>query len=137
MSPEVLRGGGYSWKSDVWSLGCMLYELAMLRNPFKSEGLNLYSLFQKINKVGADGARRCFRPRHGLLSLSPCVGGTRCLIRQIRQMSQMGQMRHMGQMRQMSQMGQMRQTAGHENGRSVRFCAPHFVVYYDTVHFRS
>ncbi|CAM9257884.1 unnamed protein product, partial [Hapterophycus canaliculatus] len=51
MSPEVLRGGGYSWSSDVWSLGCVLYELAMLRSPFKSEGLNLYSLFQKISSV--------------------------------------------------------------------------------------
>ena len=51
MSPEVLRGGGYGWKSDVWSLGCMLYELAMLRSPFKGEGLNLYSLFKKITNV--------------------------------------------------------------------------------------
>ncbi|CAN0046273.1 unnamed protein product, partial [Choristocarpus tenellus] len=48
MSPEVFRGDGYDWKSDVWSLGCMLYELAMLRSPFKSEGLNIYRLFQKI-----------------------------------------------------------------------------------------
>jgi len=50
MSPEVLRGNGYDWKSDIWSLGCVLYELAMLRSPFKSEGLNLYGLFQKISK---------------------------------------------------------------------------------------
>lgn len=59
MSPEVLRGGGYSWSSDVWSLGCVLYELAMLRSPFKSEGLNLYSLFQKISSVrkGVDSGR--------------------------------------------------------------------------------
>jgi NIMA (never in mitosis gene a)-related kinase len=49
MSPEVLRGDGYDFKSDVWSLGCMLYELTMLKSPFKSEGLNLYSLFQKIS----------------------------------------------------------------------------------------
>lgn len=50
MSPEVLRGDGYDWKSDVWSLGCILYELAMLRSPFKADGLNLYGLFQKITK---------------------------------------------------------------------------------------
>lgn len=50
MSPEVLRGDGYDFQSDIWSLGCMLYELAMLKSPFKSEGLNLYSLFQKISQ---------------------------------------------------------------------------------------
>ena len=49
MSPEVLDGRGYEWKSDVWSLGCLLYELATLRSPFKAEGDNRDTLFKKIS----------------------------------------------------------------------------------------
>eukprot|EP00941_MAST-03F_sp_MAST-3F-sp1_P002983 g2983.t1 len=49
-SPELLGGKGYDWRTDVWSLGCILYELACLKSPFKQKGLNLYKLFQKISK---------------------------------------------------------------------------------------
>jgi serine/threonine protein kinase len=34
MSPECIRGTPYDFSSDVWSLGCLLYELVALRNPF-------------------------------------------------------------------------------------------------------
>lgn len=52
MSPEVLRGAGYDMRSDVWSLGCVLYELSMLRSPFKSDQqLSLYDLFVRISKA--------------------------------------------------------------------------------------
>lgn len=39
MSPEVCRNEPYSWKSDIWSLGCVLYELCMLRHAFESSSL--------------------------------------------------------------------------------------------------
>jgi len=34
MSPEIWRNQAYDDRSDIWSLGCMIYELAALRPPF-------------------------------------------------------------------------------------------------------
>ena len=34
LPPEVLRGDGAGWKSDVWGLGCLLYQMASLEAPF-------------------------------------------------------------------------------------------------------
>eukprot|EP00003_Mantamonas_plastica_P006470 TRINITY_DN15267_c0_g1_i1.p1 TRINITY_DN15267_c0_g1~~TRINITY_DN15267_c0_g1_i1.p1 ORF type:complete len:160 (+),score=39.01 TRINITY_DN15267_c0_g1_i1:58-537(+) len=48
MSPERVVEKGYNWKSDVWSLGCILYEMAELRQPFNVKGQSYLELARKI-----------------------------------------------------------------------------------------
>ncbi|KAL0138171.1 kinase-like domain-containing protein [Mucor lusitanicus] len=50
MSPERIMGSPYSVKSDVWSLGITLMELALGRFPFPPEGtpLSIFELLQHI-----------------------------------------------------------------------------------------
>lgn len=38
MSPEIVDGLPYSYKSDIWSAGCVLYQLCTLRLPFEAQG---------------------------------------------------------------------------------------------------
>ncbi|XP_073651216.1 serine/threonine-protein kinase Nek5 isoform X4 [Tursiops truncatus] len=46
LSPEICQNKPYNNKTDIWSLGCVLYELCTLRHPF--EGNNLHQLVLKI-----------------------------------------------------------------------------------------
>lgn len=46
LSPEIVESRPYSFKSDIWSLGVMLYELCALKPPF--EGSNIHFLAIKI-----------------------------------------------------------------------------------------
>ncbi|EGT41248.1 hypothetical protein CAEBREN_03040 [Caenorhabditis brenneri] len=39
LSPETCEGRPYTRKSDVWSLGCVLYELVQLERAFDGESL--------------------------------------------------------------------------------------------------
>ena len=46
LSPEVCEGKPYNSKSDVWALGCILYELCTLKKPFNA--FNQAALCMKI-----------------------------------------------------------------------------------------
>jgi non-specific serine/threonine protein kinase/NIMA (never in mitosis gene a)-related kinase len=48
MSPEIFKNKPYSYKSDVWALGCVLYEMTTLNHAFDANSLN--GLAQKIIK---------------------------------------------------------------------------------------
>lgn len=52
LSPELCQDVPYSSKSDIWALGCLLYEICTLRPPFAAT--NLLSLFYKISKGDFD-----------------------------------------------------------------------------------
>ena len=48
VAPEIWRNKPYEYKCDIWSLGCILYELCKLKPPFR--GKNIKELRDNINR---------------------------------------------------------------------------------------
>jgi len=47
-SPEVWKDKPYDNRSDIWSLGCVIYEMITLRPPFTATSMQ--ELSTKVNK---------------------------------------------------------------------------------------
>mmetsp|Transcript_24296 Transcript_24296/g.11661 ORF Transcript_24296/g.11661 Transcript_24296/m.11661 type:complete len:94 (-) Transcript_24296:87-368(-) len=47
-SPEVWQDKPYDYKSDMWSLGCVIYELATLKPPFRAN--DMQGLYRRVLK---------------------------------------------------------------------------------------
>uniref|UniRef100_UPI0037E7E7CE NIMA-related kinase 12 n=1 Tax=Semicossyphus pulcher TaxID=241346 RepID=UPI0037E7E7CE len=74
LSPELCQDVPYSSKSDIWALGCLLYEMCALRPPFAAT--NLLSLFYKITKGEYDPVMNIYSEDmscliQNMLSLNP------------------------------------------------------------------
>ena len=62
-SPEIWKDLPYDYKSDIWSLGCIIYELCMLKPPFRGTSLKQLCLnvikgqYLPVNKYYSDDIR--------------------------------------------------------------------------------
>lgn len=53
-SPEIWNSTPYDYKADIWSLGCIIYEVASLRTPFYGKDMSEICkrvLSGKVNKI--------------------------------------------------------------------------------------
>lgn len=61
LSPEICQNRRYNHKSDIWSLGCVLYEITTLRHAFDANSL------QVRRRAGERGRKLAKRRKVGTL----------------------------------------------------------------------
>ena len=66
-SPEVWRDQPYDSKSDVWSLGCVLYEMCTLKPPFRAQSMN--GLYKAVQKGSYDPIRQYSKQLNDMIGL--------------------------------------------------------------------
>ena len=68
MPPEVCLGKPYDSKADVWAIGVIIYELIMLKKPFRGE--QIYNVLQSITKCSFDPLTEDCDPNLKMLVIS-------------------------------------------------------------------
>ena len=74
MSPEIFKNKPYNHKSDVWALGCILYELCTLKHAFDAKSLNglaskiMRGTYPPVHRSYSSHTRRLIK---SMLSKSP------------------------------------------------------------------
>ena len=74
MSPEIFKRERYDTKTDIWSLGCILYELMTLKPAFNADNLNVlkYKIFNcRFDKVTENYTHQLKNILHVLLNVNP------------------------------------------------------------------
>ena len=61
MSPELFKNKPYNHKSDVWALGCILYEMCVMRHAFDANSIN--ALASKIIRGDRAQLAGAFSPK--------------------------------------------------------------------------
>lgn len=49
MAPEIIKGKGYSFNSDLWSVGICLYEFMCGVMPYAEDSSDPYEIYGEIN----------------------------------------------------------------------------------------
>lgn len=76
MSPEMCENKPYTYKSDIWSFGCVMYELTCLKPPFSGDSLLSLAWkisFQEIEPLPNCYSNNLFKLIQRLLSRDPVL----------------------------------------------------------------
>ena len=74
LSPEIWEGSPYDSKSDIWSLGCILFEMCSLHKPFEAQNATALLAMVVQGKHGVIPSRYSQNVRDlidGMLNVAP------------------------------------------------------------------